>query len=100
MMFMIIERFAGNDMLPAYRRLHEKGRSLPDGLVFVDSWIEAGCGRCFQLMACDDTALLQQWILEWRGTGVTFEVVPVMTSREMRALVEPLLAEVQPTAQG
>jgi hypothetical protein len=54
MLFMVIERFRDNDMAPVYRRLAERGRGLPEGLRFVDSWVEAGFGRCFQLMDCDD----------------------------------------------
>jgi hypothetical protein len=42
-------------------------------------------------MRCDDLRLIQAWILEWRGSGVTFEIVPVVTSAETRAVVEPYL---------
>lgn len=92
MLFMVIETFRDDDMLPVYRRLEAQGRGLPEGLQYVDSWIEAGFRRCFQLMACDDLRLLQQWVLHWRGTGATFEIVPVLASRETRELVAPLLA--------
>ena len=78
-------------MVPVYQRLRQKGRSLPEGLEYVDSWVEANFSRCFQLMRCDDLRLIQAWILEWRGSGVTFEIVPVVTSQEARALVEPCL---------
>ena len=54
MLFMVIERFRDNDMVPAYRRLRESGRSLPEGLEYVDSWVESNFSRCFQLMRCDD----------------------------------------------
>jgi hypothetical protein len=91
MLFMVIERFKDNDVLPVYRRVRDEGRLLPDGLTYVNSWIEAGFGRCFQLMECDDLRLLQEWILQWRGSGVTFEVVPVIGSKETRELVGPLL---------
>ena len=57
MLFMVIERFRDNDMVPIYQRLRESGRSLPDGLEYVDSWIEPNFGRCFQLMRCDDPKL-------------------------------------------
>jgi hypothetical protein len=40
MLFMVIERFRDNDMVPIYQRLQESGRSLPEGLEYVDSWIE------------------------------------------------------------
>ena len=93
MLFMVIEHFEKNDMIPIYRRLEEKGRQLPKGLIYVDSWIEANFGRCFQLMETDDAALLQEWVLSWRGTGATFEIVPVVPSRATRTVVAPLLRE-------
>jgi hypothetical protein len=91
MLFMIIERFKDRDPLPAYRQLRDAGRQLPPGLTYVDSWIEANFDRCFQLMECDDLALLQSWILGWRASGTTFEIVPVVPSRQTRELVAPLL---------
>ena len=96
MLFMVIETFRDHDMVPVYERLAERGRGLPDGLTYVDSWIEAGFRRCFQLMACDDLQLLQQWVLHWRGTGTAFEIVPVLPSRETREVVAPLLAPAAP----
>jgi hypothetical protein len=92
MLFMVIERFRDNDMVPVYQRLRRRGRSLPDGLEYVDSWVAADSSRCFQLMSCEDLKLIQAWILEWRGSGATFEIVPVVTSAEARAVVEPHLA--------
>jgi hypothetical protein len=91
MLFMVIERFRDNDMVPVYQRLRREGRSLPEGLEYVDSWIESNFSRCFQLMRSNDLRLIQAWILEWRGAGVTFEIVPVVTSAEARAVVEPYL---------
>jgi Protein of unknown function (DUF3303) len=91
MLFMVVEHFRDNDMVPVYRRLRQAGRSLPEGLAYVDSWVAADFSRCFQLMRCDDLTLIQAWILEWRGAGVTFEIVPVVTSAETRAVVEPYL---------
>lgn len=93
MLFMVIERFEGDDMVPVYRRLREKGRQLPEGLAYVDSWIEANFSRCFQLMECADARLLQEWVLGWRGTGTRFEIVPVVPSRDTRAVVAPHLGD-------
>jgi hypothetical protein len=59
MLFMVIEHFRNDDMVPVYRRLRESGRSLPDGLEYVDSWVEANFSRCFQLMRCDDLRLIR-----------------------------------------
>ena len=91
MLFMIIERFNNQDGKAVYAHLRDKGRGLPDGLKYVDSWVEPNFGRCFQLMRCSDARLLQQWVLEWRGLGVTFEIVPVVPSKETREVVAPFL---------
>jgi hypothetical protein len=91
MLFMVIERFQANDMIPIYERVRESGRMLPKGLKYVDSWVEPSFARCFQLMECDDARLLQQWVLQWRGTGVTFEIVPVVPSAQTREIVAPYL---------
>lgn len=91
MLFMIIERFSDNDMIPIYRRVRDEGRMIPEGLEYVDSWVEPNFGRCFQLMRCADLKLLQEWVLRWRGSGVTFEIVPVLTSAETREVVAPFL---------
>ncbi|WP_303979846.1 DUF3303 domain-containing protein [Dongia mobilis] len=91
MLFMVIERFADNDMVPVYRRVRDAGRALPAGLRYVDSWVEPNFARCFQLMETDDLRLLQEWVLSWRGCGVTFEIVPVVSSAETRAVVAPFL---------
>jgi len=92
MLLMVIERFRDNDMVPIYQRLRDAGRGLPEGLEYVDSWVEADFSRCFQLMRCDDLKLFQQWVLHWRGLGASFEIVPVVSALEARTLVEPHLA--------
>ena len=58
---------------------------------YIDSWVEANFGRCFQLMECDDLRLLQEWVLQWRGLGVSFEIVPVVGSAQTREVVAPAL---------
>lgn len=91
MLFMVIERFLHNDMVPVYERVRDGGRMLPDGLRYIDSWVEPNFARCFQLMECDDPRLLQQWVLQWRGLGVTFEFIPVVPSAQTREVVAPHL---------
>lgn len=90
MLFMVIERFRDGDPKPVYRRLRDQGRALPEGLAYVGSWIEAGLGRCFQLMECEDARLLQQWVAAWSDL-TAFEIVPVVPSAETRATIEPFL---------
>jgi len=93
MLFMVIERFKDNDMLPVYERVRDEGRMIPDGLEYLDSWVEPNFSRCFQLMKCEDLRLLQTWVLSWRGYGVEFEIIPVLTSSETREIVAPHLGK-------
>jgi hypothetical protein len=86
MLFMVIERFRDDAVPEIYRRVREGGRSLPDGLRYVDSWVRADLSGCFQLMECDDAAALQAWVASW--TDLTrFEIVPVTTSAQTQALM-------------
>ena len=83
MLFMVIERFKDRDPIPVYRRVRNPGIQFPDRLKYVGSWIEPNFDRCFQLMECDDLRLLQQWVLlNNRDIGMTFEIVPVVPSKE------------------
>ena len=90
MLFMVIERFRGGDAAAVYRRFRERGRMLPDGLRYLESWTEVNFGRCFQLMECDDPRLFDEWTARWQDL-VEFEVTPVLTSREAAATIAPRL---------
>lgn len=91
MLFMVIEHYRDNDMIPVYERMRDSGRMLPEGLRYVDSWVEPSFSRCFQVMECEDASLLQEWVLQWRGSGVTFEFFPVVPSARTREVVAPHL---------
>jgi hypothetical protein len=84
MLFMVIEKFRDLDGAAVYRRFREMGRMLPEGLKYVDSWVEVKGNRCFQLMECGDEQLFQQWVARWNDL-VDFEIVPVGTSKEVAA---------------
>ena len=86
MLFMVIERFKNRDAAPVYKRFREYGRLAPQGLKYIDSWVETNFDRCFQLMECDDAELFHEWIAHWKDL-VDFEVVEVITSQEASALM-------------
>jgi len=90
MLFMVIERFKNQDAKAVYRRFQEKGRMMPDGLKYVDSWVEPNFDRCFQLMECDDLRLFQEWLLQWQDLG-EFEIIPVVSSKETAEVVNKML---------
>lgn len=86
MRFMVIETFT-RGAAPIYERAADRGRMLPPGLEYVDSWIdERGLDRCFQLMETDDPSLFEEWIAAWSDLA-EFEVVPVIGSAAAAELV-------------
>jgi hypothetical protein len=85
MLFMVIERF--KDAKTIYRRMRERGRMLPEGLKYVESWTEANYSRCFQLMECADASLLHKWVIQWQDL-VDFEIVPVVASKQAAKMIE------------
>ena len=52
----------------------------------MDSWIQADLARCFQVMECDDVAVLQEWVLDWSDLA-RFEIVPLASSEATAAAI-------------
>jgi hypothetical protein len=79
---MVIEHYAAGPG-PVYERAAERGRMLPEGLHYIDSWIvgDGAFDTCFQLMETDEPTLFDAWFDNWRDL-VSFEVLPVITSAE------------------
>ena len=87
MFFMVIEKFRKGEQKRIYQRFETRGRMLPDGLKFVDSWIDASFNSCFQLMECDDLCLMQAWIAKWNDL-VDFEVIPIAPSKKTKEMMK------------
>ena len=74
----------------ALSRLRDEGRLVPQGLRYAASSVTEDFRRCFQIMECEDRALLTQWTARWEDL-IEFEVIPVLTSAEAAATVAPRL---------
>jgi len=90
MLFMIVEHFRNGDARPVYRRFRDRGRLAPEGLRYLASWVTEDFRRCYQVMECDDAALLHQWMAQWQDL-VDFEVIPVRTSAAAADAIAPQL---------
>ena len=86
MLYMVIEHFRDGNARPVYERFQSRGRLAPDGLRYVASWVTDDLRHCYQVMECDDRALLDAWLARWADL-VDFEVIPVLTSAEASARV-------------
>ena len=49
MLFMVIEKY--KDKETVYKRFKEKGRMMPDGVSYVNSWVSEDGNTCFQICA-------------------------------------------------
>jgi len=64
--YMVIENFFPGCKDKIYERFQQKGRMLPDGLIYVNSWLEKDGDRCFQLMETNAPSLFQVWFEHWK----------------------------------
>jgi len=83
MRYMVIETFT-QGARPVYERARDRGRMLPEGLEYVESWVTEELGGCFQLMETDDPALFDAWTARWADLA-DFEIVPVLASADAAA---------------
>lgn len=83
---MIIERFLPGKVKELYQRFDEKGRMLPEGVVYINSWISEDLSTCYQVMESSSEEELLEWISHWNDMA-DFEVIPVISSGEARAKV-------------
>ncbi len=90
MLFMVIEQFRPGKAVEIYRRFRERGRMAPDDVKYVASWVDLDFKRCFQVMEADNEARLKEWTKHWDDL-TDFEIIPVRTSAEAAAAIQPPL---------
>jgi hypothetical protein len=88
MLFMVIEQFKGGNAKPIGERFAQRGRMLPEGVVYHASWVDTTGARCFQIMEADNLELLNRWASRWADL-VDFEIVPVEASADFWSKNQP-----------
>ena len=83
---MIIERFRLDKVKAMYKRFEEKGRMLPQGVNYINSWINEDVTICYQVMESDNKEKIQEWIANWNDL-VDFDIIPVITSAQAKEKV-------------
>ena len=64
--YMVIEHFFPGCKPKIYERFHQKGRMLPEGLAYINSWLAKDGDRCFQLMETANPFLFEIWMENWK----------------------------------
>jgi hypothetical protein len=83
---MIIERFHKEKLKEMYERFDKQGRMTPEGVSYINSWINEDVSVCYQVMESISIEKIHEWISNWKDI-VDFEIIPVITSAEARAKV-------------
>ena len=83
MLYMIIEKFHADKVKQLYKRFDEKGRMMPEGVKYVNSWINEDLTVCYQVMEATSITQLHEWIANWNDL-VDFEIIPVISSAEAK----------------
>ena len=79
-LFLVIEKF--KDTKEVYKRVREKGRMMPKGMTYVDSWVSLDGNTCWQINDCENEEQLHEWVSHWKDV-CDCECIPVITSHEM-----------------
>jgi len=74
--YLVIETFRPGCKDKIYERFFRQGRMMPEGLAYVNSWLEKDGARCFQLMETDDPSLFQVWFERWQDL-LEIEIVEI-----------------------
>ena len=74
--FMIIEKYKPGCFEAIYERYNLKGRMLPKGLHYLNSWINKDNNICFQLMESNNPELFSKWLSNWEDL-IDFEIYPI-----------------------
>ena len=86
MLYMVIEHFRPGKVKEMYKRFDQNGRMAPDGVTYVNSWIDEDVKVCYQVMESPSKEKLNEWISKWNDL-VDFEVIPVISSGEAKARI-------------
>jgi len=73
---MVVEKYKKGCFQKVYERYNSRGRLLPDGLTYLNSWVNQEKDICFQLMESNDTELFYVWFKRWEDL-VEFELYPI-----------------------
>ena len=79
MLLMVIERFKDTNAVGA--RFRQRGRMLPEGVIYYASWVDPAEGRCFQVMEAPEAESLQPWVEQWDDL-IEFEIIPILPSQQ------------------
>lgn len=86
MTYLIIEKFFPEKIKALYQRFDEMGRLLPEGVTYINSWIDEPVETCYQIMESESREKLEEWIDQWKEFA-DFTIISVITSAQAKEKV-------------
>jgi len=83
---MIIERFHPGKAKEIYQELGKTGRKIPEGVLYINSWVDEDLTTCYQVMESESDEKMQEWVNMNKGP-VDYEVIKVITSAQAKEKV-------------
>jgi hypothetical protein len=83
---MIIENFHPGKVKELYKRFEEKGRLMPEGVQYVNSWTDENVITCYQVMESESEEKIKEWVNNWKDLA-DFQIIPVITSSQAKEKV-------------
>ena len=80
--YLVIENYKSGKTKLIYERFKEKGRMLPVGVEYENSWVEENLQICYQIMKSENIEKINEWISNWKDL-VDFEVKRVLTTDQV-----------------
>ena len=75
---MVIEKYKNKEAV--YKRFREKGRMMPEGVSYVNSWVSEDGNTCYQINEAQNEELLYEWSSNWNDV-TDFAFIPVISSQ-------------------
>ena len=73
---MVVEKFKPGCFEKNNELWNSNGRMFPDGLYYLNSWVNKEQNICFQLMETNNPELFEQWTEKWKEF-TDFEIFPI-----------------------
>ena len=74
--YMVVEKYKIGCFDKVYERYNNKGRMFPEGLYFLNSWVNQDNAICFQLMESNSEGLFYEWFQNWNDL-IDFDLYPI-----------------------
>ncbi len=74
--FMVVEKFKKDCFDKNDYKFNKEGRLLPEGLYYLNSWVNKDANICFQLMETNNAELFDIWTENW-NQFTDFGVYPI-----------------------